>query len=184
MDRIPVQYYPLLFPLFFVAVWITVLRLISAMGWQRLAEVYGSEKACEGTRWYMQSAKVGKAAYNGCLIVGANYNGLYLSILFLFRPWHPPLFIPWTDISAKEAKRPLLLGDLSILTFNRAPGLELVLRKRLTEKIRAQYRNYWPGQDGRVVAGLTLGGAGMEAERATKSPPVEAGSILSRKTGS
>ncbi len=32
----------------------------------------------------------------------------------------------------------MLLGDLCILTFNRAPGFELVLRKRLTEKIRAQ----------------------------------------------
>jgi hypothetical protein len=24
--------------------------------------------------------------------------GLYLSVLFLFRPFHPPLFIPWDSI--------------------------------------------------------------------------------------
>ena len=167
MDMIPAKYYPVLFPVFFIAFWFGVTRLISAMGWQSLAKVYGSDKPCEGTKWYMQSAKVGKAAYNGCLTVGANYNGLYLSIFPIFRPGHPPIFIPWSDISAKEAKRPMLLGDLCILTFNRAPGFELVLRKRLTERIRASYRNYWPEQEGRVVAGLTLA-----VERATKSPPV------------
>ncbi len=162
MDKIPVQYYPFLFAGIFVASWFVTARIVSAMGWQKLAKVYGSEKECEGTRWSMQSAKVGSASYNGCLTIGANYDGLYLSILFILRPWHPPIFIPWSDISAKEAKRSMLLGDLCVLTFSRAPGLEVVLRKKLAEKIKAQYRNYWPDKEGRIVTGLTLGGTGTD----------------------
>ena len=45
------------------------------------------------------------ARYNGVLTVGVNPAGLYLAVMPLFRPGHPPLFIPWPDVTVGSEQR-------------------------------------------------------------------------------
>jgi hypothetical protein len=53
----------------------------------------------------MQRGKVGAARYKGCLIIHVSPAGLHLAAWFAFRPGHPPLFIPWSAIHPRAARR-------------------------------------------------------------------------------
>jgi hypothetical protein len=47
----------------------------------------------------------GTAFYSGCTFFTSNKKGLGLSLLFPLRFGHPPLFIPWSDISIEKSRR-------------------------------------------------------------------------------
>src|SRR5262249_25216809 len=67
-------------------------------GWSALAAHYRTRAPFAGKRWRMQSITMhGWVGYNGGVTVGANADGLYLAMPMLVG--HPPLFIPWTDLS-------------------------------------------------------------------------------------
>jgi hypothetical protein len=72
--------------------------------------------------------------YGGCINVGVNQNGLYLSVVFLFRLGHPPLFIPWPDIS-KMKKRAFFFFKQVELRFAKCPRIPFVISQRLMDKI-------------------------------------------------
>jgi hypothetical protein len=97
---------PYFFPLYFVAWWCFVVYVISLLsGWRQLAGNYRFEGAFTGKRWRFRSISMRwGAGYGSCVHIGADTRGLYLSILFLFRPGHPSLFIPWSDISVREVR--------------------------------------------------------------------------------
>lgn len=44
-----------------------------------------------------------------------NKEGLGISVLFLFRPFHPPLFIPWDQINIGERSRLLLFEGQELI---------------------------------------------------------------------
>ena len=82
--------------------------------------------------------------YGNILTVGANARGLYLAVFLLFRMAHPPLFIPWTDISVRLHK-----GRLTTyveLGFRRAPGVPFRVSERLGRLIAASAGRGWPGE--------------------------------------
>ena len=80
--------------------------------------------------------------YGNCLTVGANSYGLYLRILFLFRFMHPPLFIPWSEVSIKT-RRNLILGEQVTLTLGHERAIPLTIR-RLISKLKAAVGSAWP----------------------------------------
>lgn len=61
------------------------------------------------------------ANYRNCLRLGANQDGLYLAVLFLFRFMHPPLFVPWSEI--KITRKRGLFGEYVTLTMGRDAGI-------------------------------------------------------------
>jgi len=81
--------------------------------------------------------------YGNCLTVGANSDGLYLGILFFFRFMHPPLFIPWSEVSI-STKRSWLFGQRVTLTLGREIAIRLTIRGRLAGKLKAAAGNGWP----------------------------------------
>ncbi len=81
--------------------------------------------------------------YGNCLTVGANSDGLYLGILFLFRFMHPPLFIPWREVSIRT-KRIWILGERVTLTLGREVAIPLTIRGRLIGELKAAAGNGWP----------------------------------------
>ena len=104
------------FPLF----WIFVVTLISRMGWHALAERFpAGDRVTEGESFSMQSLLIGRATrYKNCVGVTAAYDGMGLSVMFLFRPAHPPLFIPWSEIEAVEDKQTFLFNCLALKIRN------------------------------------------------------------------
>lgn len=78
--------------------------VVSSVGWSRLAEVYRARDTTNGESFWFRSARVGPALYRSCLVFTSGPQGLRLDCIFPFLVSHPPLFIPWSDISASECK--------------------------------------------------------------------------------
>ena len=125
---------PELFLVGFVVMWSLVSYLLSVIGgWSRLAEDYRSERPIEGRRWRFQSASMRfSTAYSNVLTIGASEAGLSLSVLFLFRLGHPPLFIPWSDLR-KVGDGGFIMGQR--LEISKAPTIALRLRNSLVDRI-------------------------------------------------
>ena len=88
--------FAIVFPLFFMAIcWLISLT----SGWTRLAKTFRTNEATSGAVLRMQSARIGFAQYKGCLTICVLDTGLRLSVTLPFRFGHPPLLIPWEEIS-------------------------------------------------------------------------------------
>jgi hypothetical protein len=94
-----------IWPLFFIAIWASVLLLMSWIGgWRRLAARYASiQRPTGGAVFQLATGMVGWARYKRVLSIRTTDDGLFLDIRRVFRFGHPPLFIPWADI--RKARR-------------------------------------------------------------------------------
>lgn len=81
-----------------------VMLLISYIGmWAWLAKWYrfdGVVPITTETHTFV-SGFIGRSRYGGVLTVASLPEGLYLSVMPLFRPGHPPLLIPWGDVHVR-----------------------------------------------------------------------------------
>ena len=123
-----------LFPVFFIGIWILALYLISKRGWDNLAERFRMNDVFHGTRIGIISASVNGTSYNNSLVLKYNYDGIYLKTAFIFRLFHPPIFIPWKEIKYVRDKKifftnmkELVIGDPFIALI----GLQATVYKRL-----------------------------------------------------
>lgn len=83
--------------------WAFVVWLIALLGgWSKLAAVYPARPPFNESCWSLQSARFRWSSYSGILKVCADAQALHLSVFPLFRPGHPPLSIPWEDISSRQ----------------------------------------------------------------------------------
>lgn len=122
----------------FVFLWVAVGAFLSCIsGWAALAEHYRTDDAFAGRRWRFRSARLGRANYNGVLTVGANALGLHLSLLFPFRSGHPPLLIPWSDVTSEPSTKRWLMPVVGF-RFRRVPSVRLELPDSLAEDIAAE----------------------------------------------
>lgn len=139
----PVWGWPVVVPVAFVVWWCFVVWLVgSVFGWGRLASRYPARESFPGTPHRFKSGKVGLANYSGVLTVGASADGLYLAVLFPFRPGHPPLFIPWADVTAKVV-RPWLAGEWLEFRFAQCPRTVLKLPAKLGHRLAADANRSW-----------------------------------------
>ena len=101
---------PQLFFPFFVAMWAFISTSLAAVsGWISLAKQFRVTSPFRGERFRFVSGSMGLSyfpvSYGSCLFVAVGELGFTLSILFLFRLFSPPLFIPWHDVKSVEVKR-------------------------------------------------------------------------------
>ena len=135
---IPAVLFLVVFPLF----WCGVVYLIAHVGgWVRLAQHYHYNGDFQGQQWSLQSARIGWGNYNGVLTVGANWEGLYLNPMFLFRCGHPPLFIPWYDLSVKQTGA---LFTSVEFRFQRVPSVRVNLSQKLSQRLAEVAGDAWP----------------------------------------
>jgi len=120
------------------AVWAVLMLAISRFGgWGALAEVYTTRDGFQGKRWRFESARFrGLGRYNGCLTFGANPRGLYLATFLPFRIGHPPLFIPWEDVTMTRTT--FFMFPHVELKFRRVEGRPLLVRTKLGEMLAAE----------------------------------------------
>lgn len=138
-----VQEHPELLIVLFPIVLAVFSFLFAHLGsWSALAAQYRDWNTFEGRVWRSQTGQVGMTNYGSSLNVGANDRGLHLSVVFLLRLAHPPLFFPWDDISATEGQ--FLFSRHVDLQFRRVPGARVRLRKRLADEIRSVAGMRWP----------------------------------------
>ncbi len=97
----------IVFPLF----WMAICYLIAVLGgWQRLASDYRTEQTSPTPLVKGLSGYLGLSNYNGSINLGVSSEGMYLSVVFLFRAGHPPLFIPWEAVEKVKSNRGIF-GD-------------------------------------------------------------------------
>lgn len=126
---------PFLVPLFIIGVWLFVMRIISLVsGWAQLAEHFPQVGEFRGTMHRGQSARMRGANFNGILEVGVGEDGMYLSLMAIFRPFHRPILVPWGEISAEPVRKFLFRG--MGLTFRSFPDITLELSDRAFEKLK------------------------------------------------
>lgn len=90
----------------FIGMWCSICLFLSMLGgWNRLAKIFRTPSAPSGKRFVMQSGRVGLVNYSGCLTIYSSSEGLYLSVWFLFRLGHSPLFIPWDAVHNAKARK-------------------------------------------------------------------------------
>jgi len=121
--------------LLLLLVWFAMGLVISVVGgWSRLAEAYRFVGAYEGEKRGWQSASFRYYTnYNFSLTVGVGAQGLYLAGPWIFRAGHPPLLIPWTDLSVERAARE---GAPVTLRAQRAPDIPIRVSHRMFERLR------------------------------------------------
>ena len=123
------------FPLYFIGLWVSICVVISlAGGWFQLAQSYRASGDFIGPTIHWQSGSLRYVAnYRSCLITGSNESGLYLGVCFLFRVAHPPLFIPWSDVSITHGK--LLFWRYAGLKFAKCPSTSLQISETLARRL-------------------------------------------------
>ena len=122
---------------FFVGVWVMAVVLVSLLsGWWGLAEQYRTETPFPAhMRRFQRGQMRWRTNYGNILTVASDSRGLYLSVMFLFRLGHPPLFIPWADISFED---PNLWLFFSMQRLSLGPDrIPLRLRESLVDFLRA-----------------------------------------------
>ena len=121
---------------FFIIIWVGVCQLISIVGgWKILSRDYRANSAFDGKKMWLKSVGLRRwTNYNNCITVGANKYGLFLSVFPIFRVGHPPLFFPWTDISAEAGSR-RFFGDFVKLKFTKQPDVPVIMTKKLAARI-------------------------------------------------
>jgi hypothetical protein len=128
-----------IFPLF----WSVIVYLISRLGgWGSMAESYPTHEPHAAHCFPMQSAVLRLSAnYSGVLKICADDQGLYFSVMFLFRPGHPPFFVPWEEISG--TKKGYFLYQAVDLRFQRTPNLPFRIYQRTADKLVAVANGRW-----------------------------------------
>ncbi|HTM46618.1 MAG TPA: hypothetical protein VL137_16800 [Polyangiaceae bacterium] len=126
----------LIFVVVFLGIWLGANALVSVTGgWRALAQRYRTDLPVMGNVFRFRSARFRNFTnYNNCLTFGAAPQGLYVSVFWPFRISHPPLFIPWTEISGRRFTTYWWFERME-LTFPRVPGVTIQLRRKLAEEI-------------------------------------------------
>ena len=137
--------YPLVVIPLFVLFWCAVLILIAKLtGWATLAQRFRLRSPYTGPTWGFQSARLRWTShYGSCLNVGADATGLKLSVLFLFRPGHPPLLVPWDEISVARRQSFLFIRQVRLL-LGREEQIPFVISGCLADRIQAAAGASWP----------------------------------------
>jgi len=85
-------------------------------GWHKLQNRFRASGPFNGDQRSFQTGVMRwQSRYNHSLRLGANQDGMYISAMWLARMQHPPLFVPWSEISAMDQPRLLRQGTLFML---------------------------------------------------------------------
>jgi hypothetical protein len=132
----------LLLPLYFVALMWIISRV---SGWALLSRRFSTPEPFNGKTWGWQSARFrGWCNYNNCLNVGANPEGVYLSILLPFRLFHPALMIPWREIEVETGKALFGLYDTARFRIGTEERVTLRIYGKLVNRVRDAAGSAWP----------------------------------------
>ncbi len=111
-----------------VLFWSVTVWIISLFGWRSLAAHYQTqESAPAGTRHFCHMWVNRWVGYKGALSVGMTPKGLYLAVWpITLEIWHPPLLIPWSEISVSgetRLTRRFSVGKPQVATLSFCKGL-------------------------------------------------------------
>jgi len=122
----------------FVVTWTFACAMLSIVGgWHRLAVRFPASSAIDGEIYRFASMSLVSGhypvRYNNSLFVTVGRPGLALSVFFLLRVMHPPLFIPWSAVETVRPERFWLVSGTAV--YLRGFNKRLLFRGRAGKKI-------------------------------------------------
>lgn len=139
----------------FAAAIALLLYLVSrGYGWHDLARHYRSRNPYRG-EWITQPAEDGEptgelevyfnnSVSQNAIKVGADSQGLHLATSAVFRLFHPPLFIPWNEVTAVGVREvPWIRENLVRFTFALAPEVPVDVDSEVARVIEKRSGGRW-----------------------------------------
>ena len=113
-------------------------------GWSTLGRAYRAHRPLPTQRWRHQSAAVRwmLTSYRHGVTFGADGEGLYMSVMFLLRPGHPALFIPWSDVEVHGGR--FLRSKFVRFRFRGFPFIPVTVTERLARCLAEAAGDCWP----------------------------------------
>ena len=135
---------PFYYAIFFLVFWLLLNFIVSRLtGWARIASHYRNVGGFTGKVWRFQTITTRRGmAYKGNMNVGADSRGLYLSLFFLFRFGHPPVFVPWGDITVTEKQ--ISKSRMLELRFRKTEDLPVRIFAKLGDRLAEAAGSNWP----------------------------------------
>jgi hypothetical protein len=91
--------------LLFAGFWCLISYKISKHGWSDFAKIYRVERLPEGQSYWWQSGSFNwQGSYARIINVIISPKGIGLSVSILWRCGHPPLLVPWANVSTVEVR--------------------------------------------------------------------------------
>ena len=150
----------------FAAFWSGVVLLIGRFGWHMLAGAYRTDAPASGRQIRLVTGRIGLSNYSGILNVSIEPDGLRLSVMSMFRPGHPPLLIPWEDITEIDVRSQVLgtsyelnIGEPWVATIA-LPGRVIDAIAEYGEALRARFGGEADGDGSRSGDERSLRGGG------------------------
>ena len=130
---------PLGFAVFLAVLWCSICFLVSFIsGWHALSarfrkqsEPYGATKRA-GPFFYTVYMRFW-SHYSSVIRITAAADGLYLSVLSLYRIGHPPLRVPWEEIQLGRTKR--LWRTYIVLTLGNEERIPMRISERMARNL-------------------------------------------------
>ena len=133
------QGWALVFPVLLLGLWVLISVWASFLGgWHSLARRFRSftppygEVKTAGPFFYSVYARYW-SQYSSVIRLSATQDALYLSVLFPFRAGHPPLRIPWNEISF--AQTTLLWNRYVVLTLGDEEQIPMRISQRMARNL-------------------------------------------------
>lgn len=119
-----------------LGVWILVLWILSiSSGWRRLARQFDAPPLAPADTRRLGNVFIGTVRYNGVLRLAIDDRGLLLTPYLIFRPFHRPLLVPWSEMRIEEATGRTVGGWQ--LAFPSVPGTRIVLPQSVLNALRS-----------------------------------------------
>jgi hypothetical protein len=137
--------HPPFLALFFVTQGVLGFYILALMsGWNRLSKRFRHRGNFDGETWPFRSARMRTLIRFGCaLTMGADESGLYMAVFPLFRMCHPPLLIPWSEVSIVRSERGLIFKK-RLLLLGRKEAISLSISSSLAENLKEAAGKAWP----------------------------------------
>lgn len=148
--------HPPFFVAFGAATWALTFYVLAAIdGWLILSKRFRFKGSFYGEVWPFQSGRMRFYVHFGnCLFVGADESGFYLAVFSLFRLWHPPLLIPWSEVSIIPGERGFIFKTRE-LRLGREEPIPLRISTSLVRTLRESAGETWPPESVAVEAART-----------------------------
>ena len=131
------------FPAVFALAWVGATVLLSVMsGWHQLASRFRATSPIEGERCRFASLSLGTGAfpmsYRNCIFVTVGRSGFVMSVLFLYRMFHPPIYVPWSAVETVHPEQRWFLMCTAV--YIRGFEKRLLFRGRAGRKILEMFQ--------------------------------------------
>lgn len=123
-----------------ILLWISAILSLWS-GWRRIARKFPHREIPDSRRYTFVRMSLGSglypAGYGGVVFVRLSPHGIGLSVIFLLRFYHPPIFIPWSEVArcARERVRGTYVTNVSL----REEESEFAFYGELGESINQMY---------------------------------------------